>query len=153
MNRKIRIILCAVLAAAVVTGISVAAATTYGTQNDPLITKSYLDDTLTPQLMKQFEALLDASGSTENGAFAVLTLTNGQTVKCGAGCEILLRVGTAAVEAGDTPGLVDTTDGTVLENGGVLTQNHLYMATIEGHGIRATAATVKVLVSGSYTIS
>ena len=33
-----------------------------------------------------------------------------------------------------------------------MVQNHLYMMTIEGRGVKATAATTKLLVRGSYTI-
>ena len=38
-------------------------------------------------------------------------------------------------------------------DGGALVQNHLYMMTVEGRGVRATAATTKLLVRGSYTVS
>ena len=37
--------------------------------------------------------------------------------------------------------------------GGALVQNHLYMMTIEGRGVKATAATTKLLVRGGYTIA
>ena len=40
-----------------------------------------------------------------------------------------------------------------LNNGSALVQNHLYMMTIEGRGVRATAATTKLLVRGSYTVA
>ena len=37
--------------------------------------------------------------------------------------------------------------------GGALTANHLYMATIADRTVQATAATVKLLVRGEYTVS
>ena len=42
---------------------------------------------------------------------------------------------------------------TALNNGSALVQNHLYMMTIEGRGVRATAGTTKLLVRGSYTVA
>ena len=41
----------------------------------------------------------------------------------------------------------------VLAGGAALVQNHLYMMTVEGRGVKATAATTKLLVRGSYTIA
>lgn len=157
-KKKLRIWICAVIAVALIAGASVYAATTYGTKDDPLVTKSYLDDTLTPELMAQFKTQLNSalaaqqSGSTAEGTFEVVTLSKGQTLTGKVGCEILLRIGTAAVAASSSPGLVDTTSGGTLDSGGALTANHLYMVSIAGNGVKATAAAVKVLVSGSYTI-
>ena len=54
--------------------------------------------------------------------------------------------------ASDTPGLVDTSSTENLNNGEALVKNHLYMVTINGHGIRASG-TVKIVVRGEYTIS
>ena len=51
-----------------------------------------------------------------------------------------------------SPGLIDQSSASVLNNNGALVQNHLYMMTIEGRGVKATAATTKLMVRGSYTI-
>jgi hypothetical protein len=48
---------------------------------------------------------------------------------------------------------VDTTAGGCLDSGGSLSANHLYLVTIDGGGLKATASTVKVLARGSYTVS
>ena len=69
------------------------------------------------------------------------------------GTEVMLRVGTASCAASSAPGLIDTTTAGVIDHGAALTKNHLYMMTIEDRGVKATAATVKMLVRGSYTIS
>ncbi len=151
---KIKIIICVLLALCAIVGITVYAAYNYGTKDDPLITKSYLDEVLTPELMAEFNAQLDAAeGSSGDGAFTVVTLSKGQTVKCQVGCEIMLRIGAAYASGPDSPVLVDTTEGTTLENGGALVKNHLYMATIVNNGLTATADVTKVLISGEYTIS
>lgn len=153
-TNKTKIIICVLLALCAVAGVTVYAAYNYGTKDDPLITKSYLDEVLTPELMAEFNAQLDAAeGSSGDGAFTVVTLSKGQTVKCQVGCEIMLRIGSASASGPDSPVLVDTTEGTTLENGGVLVKNHLYMATIVNNGLTATADVTKVLISGEYTIS
>ncbi len=154
-NRKLITILSIALAVVIIAGVSAYAATSFGTSSDPLITLSYLEKTLTPQLLEQFgdelETALSSSGGTST--YTVVTLAKGQTLTGAVGCEIMLRIGTASVSASDSPGLVDTTDASSLNNGSALKTNHLYMVTIGGNGIKATAATVKVIVRGSYTIS
>ena len=154
-NRKLITILSIALAVVIIAGVSAYAATSFGTSSDPLITLSYLEKTLTPQLLEQFgdeiETALSSNGGTST--YTVVTLAKGQTLTGAVGCEIMLRIGTASVSASDSPGLVDTTDASSLNNGSALKTNHLYMVTIGGNGIKATAASVKVIVRGSYTIS
>ena len=151
--KKKRIIAVLVIAVLALAGGMAYAFSGYGTQDDPLITKSYLDSILTEQIMAQAQEKLDAAESSRQGAFTVLTLTNGQTVTCEPGCEIMLRIGSAMAHGADSPVLVDTTSASSLEDGGALERNHLYMATITGNGIMAASATVKVLICGSYTVN
>lgn len=150
---KARIIICALLAFCAVAGITAYAVYNYGTKDDPLVTKSYLDEVLTPELMAEFKAQLDAhEAQPDDGTFKVVTLSKGQKITCKVGCEIMLRIGAASASGPDSPVLVDTTSGTTLENGGALVKNHLYMATIVNNGFTATADNTKVLVSGEYTV-
>ena len=67
-------------------------------------------------------------------SFAVVTMTNGQVLYGAIGCEVMLRVGTASVVSPSSPGLIDSTGGTTLDNGAGLTKNHLYMMTISDCG-------------------
>lgn len=69
----------------------------------------------------------------------MVTLTSGQVLTGDIGCEVMLRVGTAVCVSPSSPGLIDETAATALNNGSALVQNHLYMMTIEGRGVRATA--------------
>lgn len=165
MKRKWKFALAGLCTCALVT---VAYAATAGTASDPLITLSYLTDKFTPQVQtmvdeavaanqSELEAALDAivdsyTGSGESDSFQVVTLSKGQTLTGDVGCELLLRVGTATCVADSTPGLIDTTTGGTLSNGGSLVTNHLYMVTISTRSITATSATVKVLVRGPYTV-
>lgn len=89
----------------------------------------------------------------DSASYSVVTLTSGQTLALGVGCEVMLRVGTATLAANTDPGLIDVSTGGTLNNGGALTANHLYMSTIADRTVQATAATVKLLVRGEYTVS
>ena len=146
-----------------------------GTAEDPLVSLSYLNKTFLGQVMERVEAMVaqrDAELTAEvdakiaaaaenqkespegitNRTFAVVTLSKGQTLVGDIGCEVMLRVGTATCVSPSNPGLIDETDAAILNNGEELIKNHLYMMTIEDRGVKATAATVKVLVRGTYTV-
>ena len=139
-----------------------------GSSSDPLVTLSYLNDTFlntiltkvdqkiaqrNSQIVQQLGGQTGTGTSGTNDTFAVVTLTKGQTLTGDIGCEVMLRVGTAACVSLSAPGLIDETAAGTLNNGGALVQNHLYMMTIEGRGVKATAATTKLLVRGTYTIA
>lgn len=139
------IILAVVLAA----GAGVYAIGGYGSADDPLISKSYLDQVLLPQLREEFR---QEQGGTAKGSFELVTLYDGQTLTGETGCELLLRIGSACVTAEDSPGLVDTSSGSTIDDGAALAKNHLYMVSIRGNGITAVGGTAKLLVSGNYSI-
>ena len=164
------VLVCALLAA----GITALAA---GGSDDPLISLGYLNKVFTPAVyekvdkaVKDNEAALKSdlnkaidewdkqlqgsapSQSGDSASFKVVTLSKGQTLTGQVGCEIMLRIGTAVCVSDSAPGLIDTTSGSTLDNGGALQSNHLYMVTIETRGVKATADVVKVLARGSYTV-
>ena len=145
--------------------VTVTMASGVGTNDDPLVTLSYLKETFMNDIMKQVDQkIADRNGqiaqqiggqagtTTSASSFTVVTLSNGQVLTGKIGCEVLLRVGTATCVSPSNPGLIDQSNASVLNNGGALAQNHLYMMTIEGRGVKATAATTKLMVRGSYTI-
>lgn len=116
---------------------------------------------LTEQVQADVKKLEEKYGSQTSGggtssgtadSFTVVTLTNGQTLAGEIGCEVMLRVGTAAVVSPSSPGLIDSTDGSTIDSGKSLVKNHLYMMTISDRGVKATAATTKLLVRGGYEI-
>ena len=135
-----------------------------GGQGDPLVTKSYLDGPFLKQVQSLVDQAVEArkteleqaagqSGATAAGnVFKVVTLSQGKTLVGDVGCEIMLRIGTAVCHTSDSVGLIDTTAGTNLGNGGALVTNHLYMVTISTRSVTATSGTVKVLVRGPYTV-
>lgn len=140
-----------------------------GSAQDPLVTLSYLNETFLNTILARVDEKISARnagitqrpggqtgavpGADAASTFTVVTLSNGQTLTGGVGCEVMLRVGTAVCVASSAPGLIDETSAAVLNNSGALVQNHLYMMTIEDRGVRATAATTKLLVRGTYTVA
>jgi hypothetical protein len=173
MKKTVRIVLIVLAAALVlsVAALAVNAAASAGSEDDPLVTLSYINDVFLPYVTDLFrkdleeketnlrEALeervsaLEGAGLGGGGTrYVVETLEKGQTLICQRGAELMLRIGRATVKAGSTPGLVDTATTGNLNDGEELAVNHLYMVTINDHGIRAEE-TVKILVRGEYTIS
>ena len=136
-----------------------------GGSDDPLVTLSYLNDTFLGEILNKVDEKIAARnsqivqqlggtmGSSTSSTFTVVTLTSGQVLTGEIGCEVMLRVGAAVCVASSSPGLIDETTAGTLNNGGALAQNHLYMMTIEGRGVKATAATTKLLVRGSDSIA
>lgn len=180
-KRRLLIRLSAILLVSLtVLAVTAAAAGSPGTETDPLVTVSYLNDTFMEQLLGMVDEKLAARDSeltdllaeqmrqggnavpdTAGGAgaslgeadsFTVVSLANGQTLYGAIGCEAMLRVGTASCVTDSSPGLIDETDGSVLGGGAALEKNHLYMMTIDGRGVRASSDTTKLLVRGGYTI-
>ena len=155
MNKKLKTILIAALLVAVGAGAGAWAASVYGTESDPLVAKSYLDDSFAPKLQSEFQTKIDqqsqilenqiASANTTLN-FTALTLSGGQSLKCSAGCEIVLRSGSAAAKGA----LSDVTAGTSLASGDALTANHLCVAAESG-GVSASGS-VSLLVRGVYTV-
>ena len=137
-----------------------------GTQQDPLVTLSYLNDTYLPHILSQVDKQLEerdaalveslrkepGDGGTGSSVYQAVTLEQGRTLTGEAGCEVLLREGGAVCLADSAPGLVDMSSGSSLEGGGSLLQNHLYLMTVADRGIRANSGAT-LLVRGGYTIS
>ena len=154
-KKKAIIAVSVLLAVLLVAGITAVAVTSYGTQDDPLVTLIYLNSTAKTEIMAEVDKAINEAKSELGGSseFIVVTLSNGQTLKCSAGTEIMLRVGSAKSAGSNTPTLVDSTTGEAVASAGTdLVKNHMYLVTIKDNGITATAATTKVLVRGSYTV-
>lgn len=107
--------------------------------NDPLISKSYVDSTIIPYI-------------DQSTAFSVVNLSANQMLIGQAGCEIILRMGTATVVATEKGGLCDTTIGGDWPNGYAVPGNHLLIVPVsDGRGIKAVTDII-VMVKGKYTL-
>ena len=86
-------LIIAVLAVLLLAGVTAYAATNYGSKDDPLITKSYLDEVVKPALESDFQTKLDAAAAdmlrSAPGEFSRVELGSGRTLRCAAGCQIL----------------------------------------------------------------
>ena len=178
-KRKLRTALCVMLVGTVLAAF-VAIAAEAGSQGDPLVTLSYLNDTFLGQMLgkvdskigeqnqtirQELEQRIDqaeqeilgqvtgtgtVSGTT--ASYHEVTVSDGQTLYGSAGCEVMLRSGSASCvsEGKSTPGLVDISGGGTINHGSALKENHLYTMTAD-RGVKASGA-VTLLVRGSYTI-
>lgn len=130
-------VLAAVLSLVFVAAIAVHAAEP-GSVEDPFVTKSYVDTTLMPYI--------DTVSS-----FSVVNLAQGQMLIGNAGCEIILRMGSATVLATEKGGLCDVTIGGDWPDGSAVPANHnLIVPVSDGRGVRAETDII-LMVKGTYT--
>ena len=143
MKEKTLKIIIAVLAVLLVAGVTAYAATNYGSKDDPLITKSYLDEVVIPQMAEEFQKKLDAAAAeivrSAPGEFTKVDLKSGQTLYCSTGSELLPVFGTLSAVGT----MADTTAGGAVSTGSALVEN--------GGGASASS-TAAVLICGSYRI-
>lgn len=167
-KNRVRTFLCVILAASVLASFAAIAAGGAGSQTDPLVTLSYLTTTFTTQIMDKVNgllaernaalnqeladriALLPSGGGGSGDAYTVVTLAAGQALYGEAGCEVLLRSGSARCGGTGETGLMDATTGGSLGSGGALEANHLYLMP-ESRSVTA-AGDVTLLARGSFTI-
>ena len=129
-NRFLRTFLILLLIAVLGAG-AVYAAARYGSQEDPLVAKSYLTDVVEKEITDYTEsqiraAVSDAQGRVQEqiraaaGVFQSVNLSAGQTLTCEPGTEVVLLAGSVTA-SGE---LTDTTLGEALSDGEVAV-NHL----------------------------
>lgn len=153
--KKLRAIAVFCVAAVLLGGIGVYAAANYGTESDPLITLSYLNGVLKPELEQKYiqqtedsiSALESRVEAVTGGAYVSVTVKANQTLNCKAGCEFLVRSGEAYV----TAGILNVTEGKELADKDWLMKHHLYMAISDGAAVRANSD-IYLMVRGDYTI-
>ncbi len=140
-----------------------------GTVNDPLVTRSYVDQTvgnLETELTTKIEALSSAEvpglpadvdmaaleayideqiankeAEADKSLFVVVEATKGQKLICGASAELILRAGSATVIQGaNGDGLADLTTGVDLAGGDLVPlQHHLLVSRDDGRGFLITS--------------
>jgi len=153
------------LTAGIVVGVTVSqkftvgsSATTPGSVNDPVVTKSYVDE----QIRKITGGTSPSTGSNSGSGQAavqpkieVVSVNSGQTLMLLAGSEAVVRAGKGIAYSSDTNGLSDLTDGVDISPGKSVPSNHLIWFPRDGRGITAdpdTKSSLTVLVKGPYYI-
>lgn len=146
------------------------AASSPGSESDPLITSSYLDKKIQEisavfqakvdqtnsnlsVLDKKVEELNKQGGGTSSGTiFAVVNLAAGKKLIGENSTEIILRSGGSKVFSPNSSGLSDITSGYDVAPGAVVAKNHLLIVPrTDGRGIQAQTSSV-IMVKGNYTI-
>lgn len=142
-----RRMLCAVLILGTLATVALASGT-QGSQSNPLVTLSYLNEKVIPDLLKQVEDKIaqheKASVPGQEAAFRTVEVKSGKTVELSAGAQVVLRSGKAASK--DL--LTDLTDAAGLTGTGELVENHLYLATADGQSITASEKTTLMVLGG-----
>ena len=123
-----------------------------GTNEDPLISLSYITDTLIPEIHEYIDnKIAQIKGETSQG-YKVVDVKKGQKVIGDASCEMILRMGTADVISSEKGGLSDVTLGGDLITGMTMPSNHLIIVPLsDGRGVKMTSDG-KLMIKGTYTI-
>ena len=98
--KKWQIAVLVIAVAVLAAGIGAYAASNYGTQSDPLVAMSYLEDVLQPKIESSVDAKISEATKGISGgsaSFAVVNLGAGQSVTLSEGAEVVLRSGACAV--------------------------------------------------------
>ncbi len=144
-----RRILCAALLLGMLGTVALAAGA-QGTQSNPLVTLSYINEQVIPDLLKQVEAKIAKHEKEavpgQEAAFRKVEVKAGKSVELSAGAQVVLRSGKATSK--DL--LTDLTDAIGLTGTGELVENHLYLATADGQKITA-GEKVTLMILGGYT--
>lgn len=157
-----------VIGAAVVLGVSLFAyngviskadSSSISTIDDPLITKSYLDQQLAvlvkEELAKQADSGPEPGSQQETSAeITIVQLEPGQTLFAKAGAEFIVRTGTTVAVSTDGEGIPDVTAGTDVVAGTTVDLNHLLVFPRDGRGVKAAAKTdpIYIMVRGEHFI-
>ncbi|MDN5331891.1 MAG: hypothetical protein PWP45_1116 [Tepidanaerobacteraceae bacterium] len=118
-----------------------------GSETDPLVTKSYVDN-LFSSLKRDLSIENDGTSKLE-----VVNLVQGQRLIGDMGTEIILRSGKASVIEGKGGGLADVTEGKDMKAGEMVPTNHLLLVPrADGRGILAQTSVV-VVIRGKYAVA
>lgn len=153
MKKKILIGLEILIATVMVIGATVYA-NSAGTEGDPLVSKSYVDDKINQVIaMIKTGSSTSTDVSTSTGdSYEPVYASVGQTVVGGEGTEIILRAGKGNIVISGADGIVDATTGQNLKGGSQATLNHIMIVPrADGRGVKVTEA-AWFLIKGDYTI-
>ncbi|MDP4096067.1 hypothetical protein OIN60_04705 [Paenibacillus sp. P96] len=148
-----------------------------GTADDPVVTKSYVDEqiakalggavpsnTSDPQSGPKEEpagtapvanAPTDNTSSAANNEVKIVELTPGKKLIAKAGAEFIVRNGYASVYSMDASGAIDITEGKEIFHNQTVQNNHLLSFPRDGRGIQVQEGQtykLTVMVRGGYTV-
>ncbi len=141
-----------------------------GSEDDPIISKSYIYEVLVPELEQKFEEMLKdyekedeaeseeeaeerADGEGALDTFEIVELDEGDRFVAGESTEIISRTGEGEIIDSPSGGISDLTGGEDLAGGMSVPQNHhLLVPRDDGRGIEAETYMI-LLVRGQYEIN
>lgn len=150
MKHKLIIGLEVLLAGIILTTGATVFANQAGGQQDPLVTKSYVDE----KINKALEKINAGSGEININAISYTPVyaTVGQTLYGKEGTEIILRSGKGSAVVPTAEGISNITTGQDLKNNATIGKNHLLITPRDdGRGIKITE-NAWFLVKGDYVI-
>lgn len=118
---------------------------TVGSEDDPLISLSYVEDVLKPYVDETIK---------ESATFVVVEVSKGDSIEFFAGTEIILRSGDGiiSIPKNASGGFTDVTAGVDLASGDEAESNHLLICPrSDGRKIKAKSK-LYLMVRGSYEI-
>ncbi|WP_409343762.1 hypothetical protein [Paenibacillus sp. MBLB4367] len=132
-----------------------------GTSNDPLVTKSYVDELVQKKVAEEVAKMKDGTPATPTPApnasesVTVVELKANQTLLAAAGAEFIVRTGKTLIVSSDENGVPDVTTGKDIAPNGIIETNHLLIFPREGRGIKPDPKNkdaIFVMVKGNYIL-
>ncbi|WP_152399975.1 hypothetical protein [Paenibacillus cellulositrophicus] len=140
-----------------------------GTADDPVVTKSYVDQQIQKALGGGTTTPTAPTTPTDNGnnnsgnnnsasssdQVTIVTVKPGEKLIAAAGAEFIVRNGHAVIYSADSNGVADLTDGKDVTNGQAVGNNHLMSFPRAGRGIMVqdgVKSSLTVMVRGGYSI-
>ncbi len=118
-----------------------------GSVNDPIVTKSYVDQVLA-------DLGLDSGSASGDSVLDVVELRTGQSLTAFEGTEFIVRNGKAISYSQTTDGIPNLTTGQDIKGGEPIPNNHLLLfPRNDNRGIRhgdAASVSIWVMIRGSY---
>jgi len=125
-------------------------ASTPGSIDDPVVTKSYVD-----QAIANGGAAGGSGGASEAASLEIVTVPSGKILTATEeGTEFIVRAGRAIAFSADKDGISDLTEGADITDGKRVSNNHLIVSPRPGRGIAPDPAAagnqIIVMVRGAY---
>lgn len=153
MKNKIFLIIQVIVVLATAVVVSVFAAEP-GTADDPVVSKSYVDNKISELLTTLESGGTLNTGSADNSKlkYVPVHVGVGQKLVGGEGTEIILRVGRSFAVVPGAESLIDATDGKELVDKAEIKKSHIVIVPRnDGRGVRVVED-AWFLVKGEYTI-
>lgn len=134
-------------AAALTLGLSAVCSGAVGSDDDPLISLSYITNVVMPYID-------EAVSNTGTAEFEVVEVPTGKSITAGGGAELILRSGKGVVslDKSASGGFTDVTDGKDITSGEIAEANHhLICPRSDGRSIKAESK-LYIMVKGAYEI-